>query len=596
MTDYWQHNLELLQIHLPVIHAWAVQRPDRPATPDEPAYDGDTEKWFDDLTASEWYIGLLLGFGDGAHVERLIRTYPDRALYVLEPDPDAFLRACHDRDLAPIVTHSDFQLLLIHQLDVRLIAQRLFQSVREHLALGKIVTLNWPPYKARWGDFWLQFHDRITEHIKQDATNMATYRRYTLDWQRNVWANLPYAVRDPGVGALFDRFAGKPAILVASGPSLAKNIHLLPQARGRALIVAAGSGIEPLRKAGIQPDLALSFDAGEQNIQPFLGLDAEMPTLPLVYSGVIYPQVVATWAGPRWVMGVDVYPFETWIYRQLGQNKGEVSSGPSVANVTWDLLMRLGCNPIILVGQDLALTGGRTHADGVASAAAVDLDNLGVGYELVDGIDGEKVWTTTVMLTFKTWFEQRIILWRNLQTQAGAPVQITIDATEGGARIEGTELLSLREAIDTYCTAAFDPSGLLSRLHAEGTAAAVRPADVAAVKDRLHSQLDFLRSLMTAGDHAVSELRTLSANGVTGDKILPLALDLARLDRRLTQHDIHRQFLEPAMRQYLHLYTIRSNGLRDMADPSDAAWGLAELYGAYLDDTRVMMAQIERMF
>src|SRR3990167_10779156 len=181
--DFWDSNLDLMRRQLPAIHEWVARYPERPSDPDYAPCDFDQKKWFADLTQIEWYIGLLLGFGDGAHVERLITTYPDRGLYILEPEPDAFLRACHDRDLTPILTHPEFQLLLIHQPDARSIAHRLFQSIREHLDIGHIVTLNWPPYKERWLDFWTTFHNHITEHIKQDATNQATYRRYTLDWQ-----------------------------------------------------------------------------------------------------------------------------------------------------------------------------------------------------------------------------------------------------------------------------------------------------------------------------------------------------------------------------------------------------------------------------
>lgn len=589
-VTYWDENLAQLKEYLPAIHSWVEQQDpdDLPDVSDFEPYDGS--EWFAQLEEIDWYTGILLGFGDGAHVQKLIELYPERGLYVLEPEPGAFLQTCRDRDLSGILSHPDLSILLIHQPDTRLIAGRIFTSLKDHMMLGRIVALNWPPYEERHKEFWESFNRHVQEHIKQEATNVSTYRRYSLEWQRNVWANLPYAVTDPGAGSLFLKFINRPAILVASGPSLEKNIHLLHEAKGSALIVAAGSGIEPLRRAGIQPDLVLSFDASEQNAEPFENID--MPGLPLIYSGVIWPSVVADWTGPRFAMEVDVYPFEAWLYHQLGQNKGEVSSGPSVANVTWDLLMRMGCNPIALVGQDLALTNGQSHAAGVRSATSYDLDAEGETYELVDGVDGGQVKTTMIMLTFKTWFEQRILGWTAAQEHHGDVVQKTIDCTEGGARIEGTELLTLREFLDTYCTEDFDPAGRIAELHEANKPGPLGDGGLDGLRASLLAGLNNLSAYCRQSIDPLQELYTVSQNGVSGEKILPLAQQLAILDRRLSGHELHRQFMEPAMRQYGHNYTVLSNQLKAESDPKRAAELIVALYSTYFADTQRTMTDI----
>src|SRR3990167_8627876 len=111
--DTWQHNLDLLKKHLPAIWRWCVQHPERPADPEQESFAGDTELWFEQIVEMDWYKGLLLGFGDGVHVERLLRTYPERGLCVLEPEPDSFLRALHDRDLAVCLEDKNLQIILI---------------------------------------------------------------------------------------------------------------------------------------------------------------------------------------------------------------------------------------------------------------------------------------------------------------------------------------------------------------------------------------------------------------------------------------------------------------------------------------------------
>ena len=55
----------------------------------------------------------------------------------------------------------------------------------------------------------------------------------------NMLANLDEIISNPGINLLYNKFAGKPAIVVATGPSLNKNKHLLKGMENKALIVAA---------------------------------------------------------------------------------------------------------------------------------------------------------------------------------------------------------------------------------------------------------------------------------------------------------------------------------------------------------------------
>lgn len=99
----------------------------------------------------------------------------------------------------------------------------------------------------------------------------------------------------------------------------------------------------------------------------------------------------------------------------------------------------LGCNPIIFIGQDLAYTDGKYHADSCNDTTESDtVDDM----IEVEGIDGNKVFTNSVWHTFLMWMEKFII---------HNPNNIYIDATEGGAKIHGTKIMPLRQAITKYC-------------------------------------------------------------------------------------------------------------------------------------------------
>jgi hypothetical protein len=122
-------------------------------------------------------------------------------------------------------------------------------------------------------------------------------------------------------------------------------------------------------------------------------------------------------------------PFTSAIAGSLGAKSKFLRTGGSVATSAFSLAEILGGNPIVLIGQDLALTDGRDHAEGYphtynSQTLKVRTDN---GFD-VGGYHGGRVRTERQLMYYKTWFEGRI---------KELPDRLIINATEGGARIEG---------------------------------------------------------------------------------------------------------------------------------------------------------------
>ncbi len=121
----------------------------------------------------------------------------------------------------------------------------------------------------------------------------------------------------------------------------------------------------------------------------------------------------------------------------------------------------MGCSPIILTGLDFSfpVEGGTTHASGTAlqrkiyatdSREAMKVELLDERRSLetfqpiyVPGNTCPQVATNKFWLNYLRSMEQEI-------SKTLAPV---INCTEGGARIEGTEVRTLAEAVKSYCAA-----------------------------------------------------------------------------------------------------------------------------------------------
>jgi len=197
----------------------------------------------------------------------------------------------------------------------------------------------------------------------------------------NDIACMPYVLRHRGVNELKGLYKDKPAICVSTGPSLAKNIHHLINLKDRAIIICVGQAIRPLLAYGIRPDFACTVDFGEVNIGHFKGLlDCNIP---LVTINRTYAPLLKAWQGPKFIAATPVPGYESMATGIL-TDKGFIEAGGSVAHLSFGLAQLLGCSPITMIGQDLALSDG-SHIPLADASGNVTVDEKGlISWEVKD--------------------------------------------------------------------------------------------------------------------------------------------------------------------------------------------------------------------
>lgn len=300
------------------------------------------------------------------------------------------------------------------------------------------------------------------EHLVKKCEDMALNNRVSYNTavlyanvdSINVMKNAKYLCNAYKTIQLYERIPfDTTGIVVAAGPSLNKNIQELRKAKGKAFIIAVDTAIKPLMRAGIVPDMFFIVDA----LKPIELVDIEgADKIPLVTTLNAAPEVLNYHKGKKFFYDEN-YRFAEKIIMKSGLRWGDVATGGSVATNAFSLLYKIGLKTIILVGQDLALTDNKSHADGTFEEKMPEMDTSDCDW--VEGNYEEKVPTLTDFYTFLNWYVKTIVECK--EYVEGFRV---INATEGGAKIEGTEIMTLREAIAETCIKEVDIASCLDNI------------------------------------------------------------------------------------------------------------------------------------
>ncbi|KNZ70106.1 hypothetical protein Tfer_1247 [Thermincola ferriacetica] len=389
----------------------------------------------------------LVGLGLGYHLaEILSQVGSDGQVIVFEPNASvlkAFLVLLPDEGIDLLLAP---QVKLVTGLDLGEFVCEL-RLVLEHISTkgGKLIVHS-PSLRL-----WPEEFEPIKQVIQEWKVKTGTSETGEMLMAENYKKNLPYITKDLPVNHFFGRLSGVPLVIISAGPSLDKNIGDLKKLKGKAVIMAVGTALGPLYKAGIKPDLIIVTDPSPVVMKQIKGILLDVP---LIYLPTVFSDVVATHQGTRLVAFQTGYEESERCARELGLET--VKTGGSVATTALDIAIRTGAEPIIFVGQDLAYTGNKTHASNtVYDRQRITPDNM----LFIDGIRGEKVSTSISWLIFLKWIERRI---------AEEKGRIFVNATEGGALIRGTITMPLAEVIEKYIDSRVNVVELLQNLFGEG--------------------------------------------------------------------------------------------------------------------------------
>ena len=385
-------------------------------------------------------LAVFLGFGIGYdpvfYTEQMSTKYNTDQMIVIEKDPALLKLGMKTFDLVPFFNQERIKIILTSDTDelFNVFTKYLLEDQRYYLLRDTQYFYNMMQFEHN-KDFYSQVMDTFRRAAGYVIVYYGNDAKDSLVGYHNMFANLKEIINNPGINMLKDAFKGVPAVCVATGPSLDKNMHLLKGLEDKALIIAADASLKPMIKKGLKPHMVTSLEREMAVVDLFKDMPAEeYDDVYLCGCPVLYNEVYKEYKGPR-LIAYRMFDHFKWLGIERGILPIKLSSG----NMNFKIAEYLGCDPIILIGQDLALQGGKTNADG-AALGTEQQSYLSEPRMFVRGNYVDKIETTR---SLNMMLDAYIVDVDEYQGKC-------INATEGGAYIPKTKIMTFQEAIDRY--------------------------------------------------------------------------------------------------------------------------------------------------
>ena len=363
------------------------------------------------------------GIGDGSFIRQLFEKLPAETEYIVyEPAMSCFLYICDKYDISDIICNEKV-FIVVGDIDtLRNVSESKTTLTNMHTR-GMVCT---PGYRETYPEDCAQI-----EGIIRDFKDTWGFRA-ELQCRNELYAlaqlGKNYLAKD-----LFDNIPTRdiPIIIAAAGPSLKKNISQLKGLHDRAIIVAVSHAAKTMEMAGIHPHFYAETDPALNNA--FLKLE-DTDNIRIIMKPSAASDKQRSYCGRCFYFGFDGEAFFGFKNRVNDKN---YNCGGSVATDVFDFFASSGYKKIILIGQDLAYDDeGHSHVD-------QDINAHGYADGITEDIYGNPIKTRSDWMMFIRVYEKLIDLHPGVRV---------IDATEGGAKIRGTDIKTLKECIAEYCS------------------------------------------------------------------------------------------------------------------------------------------------
>ncbi|EPH6466480.1 motility associated factor glycosyltransferase family protein [Campylobacter upsaliensis] len=392
---------------------------------------------------------FFYGIGNGFLYKALLQNQIYKKIIVFEKELELIFLALNLSDFSEDLINN--RLIFIQNKEMSTNPLRAFQLFQYHMP------------SLLYRSYFLEIHSTYYEKQRKDILELNRINKNAIidlslrngndpqDATQGInqfIQHLPKMLTHPTLHNLLDKRQNKAetAIIVATGPSLNKQLPLLKKYAKRASIFCLDASYAILAKENIKPDYVLSLERVEATSKFFDNDFKEFD------KDVLF--ILPTLTHPKTLTYIEknhrdyiLIPRLLPLAQELKFKEFGFLNGWSVAHMAYSIAWALKHKNIILIGQDLAFAkDGTTHSKDYPRGLETAKREIGAIMQTeLKAYGGKgKVKSTKIWSIFKDFYEQLIYLSRNSCK--------TYNATEGGARIEGAIEKPFKELCESLLT------------------------------------------------------------------------------------------------------------------------------------------------
>lgn len=393
---------------------------------------------------------FFFGLGNGNFYTKLLQNQTHEKIIVFEPEIEIIFIAFNLCDFGADIFHERF--VVVHpdyyrDGHIELICH--YDAVASNIRNYNFHIYS-DYYAKNYGQIAQKINNKIIESSSKMVLNMGNDAPDNLLGIKHVVANMPHIYNGYQLKDIIDLNIGKnkTAIIASTGPSLNKQIELLKKVAPHALILIPDASYHVLKINGIKPDFVATMERVEKTSEFFQSEPSQFDDgIMFMAASLTHPKTALNLKDRNRCYAHRPIRFELILKDDIPF----MCKGPSSAHFALDMALRLKCERIIFIGQDLAFAkDGSSHAKGnifenyikedgtiTINPNARQRPQTAIAY----GGDGE-VKTTDVWNFFRGYFESMME-----PTHYDYKFKV-YNATEGGARIHGTIEKPFSELVD----------------------------------------------------------------------------------------------------------------------------------------------------
>lgn len=390
---------------------------------------------------SRYPMLVYFGISNGVFFRAILDNFNFlESLYVIEPELEILFIALHTIDFSKEIESEKIKIFLAEQIEYHLIRELLAKD-----GLAAYLRLYDLKITRQFYSFYINdlmavnkvFIDAIEHFVKSHGNCV----KDALVGDEHFIYNLPLMLKSIPFKSLINKKPSETAILVATGPSLNKQLDLLRSVNNRATIIAVDASMPILEREGIVPDVVCSIERVEATSKFFAQTSAEFQkNITFVCAALQHKKIFENIKGGQLVVAMRPFHF----MRYFGfHDYGYCGIGMSSANLAFDVAYLMGFKNLILIGQDLAYANdGKSHASGHVYGEDEKTAEYNASLTVPAWGGNGRAVTTEVWSMFRNYFISNIA-----EVKDG---MLTINATEGGSRIDGALEISFKDALENF--------------------------------------------------------------------------------------------------------------------------------------------------